>query len=262
LPDSAQVPASRVYRLQQMLAEAGLRRRWLDQWVADDRRQWQGAVSLARRARARRRDFYRCRALELARGHQALVLEPLDLLQRGTAIGSGILVSLTALFPDAGIDISRAMGEALPVAHKGTEQAQLTPVRPGSYESAAILLLTDGQNTVGPDPMEAAQIAADRGVKVFTVGFGTKEGEIIDFEGWSMRVLLDEDTLMKIANLTEGAYFHAGSGADLKRVYEGLKSRLVLEQREVEVTALFADAAALFTLIAVVLSVWWFGKVA
>ena len=134
---------------------------------------------------------------------------------------------------------------------------------PGSYGSAAIVLLTDGQNTSGPDPMTAAQMAADRGVKVFTVGFGTKDGEVIGFEGWSMRVRLDERTLQNIANLTQGQYFFfAGSGADLKRVYEALKSRLVIEKRETEVAALFADLAGLFILLAVALSVWWFGKVA
>jgi Ca-activated chloride channel family protein len=100
------------------------------------------------------------------------------------------------------------------------------------------------------------------GVKVFTVGFGTKEGETIGFDGWSMRVRLDEDTLKRIANLTLGEYFHAGSGADLKRVYEALKSRLVFEKKETEVTALFADAAALLVLLAAGLSVAWFGRVA
>ena len=71
---------------------------------------------------------------------------------------------------------------------------------PGSYASAAIILLTDGQRTTGPDSLEAAKMAADRGVRIYTVGIGTKEGETIGFEGWSMRVRLDEDTLKTIAN--------------------------------------------------------------
>jgi Ca-activated chloride channel family protein len=190
-------------------------------------------------------------------------------LQRGTAIGSGILVSLATLFPDANIDVSGITGQRnmpralLPEnAKRADPPPEFTPVPPGSYGSAVIVLLTDGQNTIGPDPMEAAQLAASRGVKVFTVGFGTKDGEIIGFEGWSMRVRLDEDTLKQIANLTLGEYFHAGSGADLKKVYESLKSRLVFEKRETEITALFADAAAVLMLMAVGLSVWWFGKVA
>lgn len=185
-------------------------------------------------------------------------------LQRGTAIGAGLLVSLATLFPEQHIDLSGTDPRYLPRALQ-TRDAQapdFTPVPPGSYESAAIILLTDGQNTNGPDPMEAAQMAADRGVKVFTLGFGTKEGEIIGMEGWSVRVRIDEDTLKNIANLTHGEYFHAGSGMALKKVYEALRSRLVLEQKELEITALFAYAAALLMLAGVGLSLWWFGKVA
>lgn len=184
-------------------------------------------------------------------------------LQRGTAIGNGLIIGLATLFPEANIDLSKITGQRnLPSgAAKSAAADEPAPVAPGSYESGAIVLLTDGQNTVGTDPMEAAQMAASRGVKVFTVGFGTKEGETIGFDGWSMRVRLDEDTLKRIANLTQGEYFHAGSGADLKRVYEALKSRLVFEKKETEVTVLFADAAAMVGLLAAGLSVLWFGRV-
>jgi len=93
------------------------------------------------------------------------------------------------------------------------------------------------------------------------VGFGTTEGEIIRFEGWSMRVRLDEQTLTKIAELTQGEYYYAGSAADLKKVYETLSSRLVFVTRETEITALFSAAAALMALIAGLLSVWWFNRI-
>ena len=186
-------------------------------------------------------------------------------LQRGTAIGSGIVISLATLFPDAGIDLSQITGQRnMPRASQprgAADPPEFQPVAPGSYASAVIVLLTDGQNTAGPDPMSAAQMAADRGVKVFTVGFGTKEGETIGFEGWSMRVRLDEDTLQKIANLTQGQYFYAGSGTDLKKVYEALKSRLVFEKKETEVTALFAYLAGALMLVAAGLSLWWFGRI-
>jgi Ca-activated chloride channel family protein len=189
--------------------------------------------------------------------------------QRGTAIGSGLLVALDTLFPEAHLDASMVSGERNPTRalprddHVPTDTRQdFTPVPPGSYEEAAILLMTDGQNTTGPDPMQVAQLAADRGVKVFTVGFGTEEGEVISIEGWRMRVRLDEATLKKIANLTHGEYFRASSGASLKSVYEVLKSRLLLEKRQVEITALFAYAAALLMLAAAGLSLWWFGRVA
>lgn len=184
-------------------------------------------------------------------------------LQRATAIGSGLVLSLATLFPEEGIDLSQITGQrAMPAAPgEKKEKKPFTPVEPGSYTSAAVILLTDGQRTTGPDPLEAAKMAAERGVKVFTVGIGTKAGETIGFEGWSMRVRLDEETLKAIANITRANYFYAGTAEDLKQVYQGLSSRLVVESKETEVTALFAAAGALLTLLAAGLSVWWFGRV-
>jgi Ca-activated chloride channel family protein len=134
-------------------------------------------------------------------------------------------------------------------------------VPPGSFGSAAIILLTDGQRTTGPDALEAAKMAADRGVRVFTVGIGTLKGEVIGFEGWSMRVKLDEDTLKSIANITRGDYFYAGTAEDLKKIYRSLNSRLVMEKKETEVTALFAAAAAGLALVAAGLSLLWFNRI-
>jgi Ca-activated chloride channel family protein len=104
-------------------------------------------------------------------------------------------------------------------------------------------------------------MAAERGVRVYTVGIGTTQGEIIGFEGWSMRVRLDEETLKNIALLTRAEYFYAGTASDLKKVYEGLSSKLVVEKKETEITALFAAVGALLAVIAACLSVWWFGRV-
>jgi Ca-activated chloride channel family protein len=188
-------------------------------------------------------------------------------LQRGTAIGSGIIVSLATIFPDAGIDVSSLIygrnawrNAPLDQAGKG-EKPDFKPVPPGSYTSAAIILLTDGQRTTGPDSLEAARMAADRGVRVFTVGFGTTSGETMGFEGWSMRVRLDEATLKEIANITRGQYFYAGSAKDLKKVYESLNSRFLLEKKEMEITALFAAAAALTALVSALLSLLWFNRI-
>jgi Ca-activated chloride channel family protein len=184
-------------------------------------------------------------------------------LQRGTAIGSGIVLSLATLFPDAGIDLSQITGQRnMPPGPNDKPAPEFTPVPPGSYKSAAIILLTDGQRTTGPDPMDAAKMAADRGVRIYTVGIGTKEGETIGFEGWSMRVRLDEETLKSIAEATRADYFYAGNASDLKSVYQGLSSRLVVEKKETEITALFALLGALLTVVAAALSVWWFGRVA
>ncbi len=184
-------------------------------------------------------------------------------LQRGTATGSGIVLSLATIFPEAGIDLSQITGQRnMPPGPNDKAPVEFTPVQPGSYGSAAIIMLTDGQRTTGPDPMEAAKMAADRGVRVYTVGVGTKDGETIGFEGWSMRVRLDEDTLKNVANLTRAEYFYAGTAADLKKVYQALSTRLVVEKKETEVSALFAAAGALLVMLAAGLSVWWFGRVA
>lgn len=189
-------------------------------------------------------------------------------LQRGTATGNGIMVALATLFPDAGIDIAALGGRqamrVLPldqVTRPEPEQKTFTPVTPGSYRSAAIIMLTDGQRTTGVDPLEAAQWAADRGVRVYTVGVGTVQGEVIGFEGWSMRVRLDEDTLKAVALRTNAEYFHAATAQDLRKVYETLSSRISVETKETEVTALLALAGAALMLLAGALSVWWFGRV-
>jgi Ca-activated chloride channel family protein len=188
-------------------------------------------------------------------------------LQRATAIGSGIIVSLATIFPDEGIDVSsliygRNAPRGVPLDQpRKSEKPAFKPVPPGSYTSAAIILLTDGQRTTGPSSIEAAQMAADRGVRIFTVGIGTPAGETIGFEGWSMRVRLDEATLKAIANMTRGEYFHAGSATDLKKVYQSLNSRLVLEKKETEITALFSAAAAITALGSGLLSLLWFNRI-
>jgi Ca-activated chloride channel family protein len=188
-------------------------------------------------------------------------------LQRGTAIGSGIILSLATIFPEAGIDVSESIygggtRSAAPLdPARRTEKPAFVPVPPGSYAAAAVILLTDGQRTTGPDSLEAARMAAQRGVRVFTVGVGTTSGEVIGFEGWSFRARLDEETLKAIADLTRGEYFHAGTAMDLKKVYRNLNTRLEFEKRPTEITALFAAAAALLALASGILSLLWFHRI-
>lgn len=185
-------------------------------------------------------------------------------LQRGTNIGAGILVALQTIFPDADFDFgprfyNTRQGAPLGMARP---QEEFVPVEPGSYTNAVIILLTDGQATTGPDPIQAARMAADRGVRVFTVGFGSREGETVGFGGMSMRVQIDEETLRQIAEITRGRYFHAVSASDLSQVYEALTSQFELERQEVEITALFAGAAALVLIVSAALSMTWFGRIA
>jgi Ca-activated chloride channel family protein len=193
-------------------------------------------------------------------------------LQRGTATGSALYVALATLFPDAGIDVASL---AVPGGYwRGTspersrkldapkaEPKKAEPVQPGSYNNAVVILMSDGRRTTGPDPMDAARMAAERGLRVFTVGFGTAAGAMIGFEGWSAYVRLDEETLKAVADLTRGEYFYAGTAADLTKVYQSLNSRLILERKSLEITSLFAALAALLTVVALGLSLVWFNRV-
>jgi Ca-activated chloride channel family protein len=184
-------------------------------------------------------------------------------LQRGTATGSGIVLSLATLFPDDEIEIAQITGQRLMPKPLGDTKPkkEFKPVEPGSYGSAAIIMLTDGQRTTGPDPLDAAKMAAQRGVRVYTVGVGTTSGETIGFEGWSMRVRLDEETLKQVALLTRAEYYYAGTAQDLIKVYESLSSKLVVERKETEITALFGLLAAALVVAAAALGLWWFGRV-
>jgi Ca-activated chloride channel homolog len=75
-----------------------------------------------------------------------------------------------------------------------------------------------------------------------------------------MRVRLDEDTLKQIANITRGAYYYAGTATDLKAIYKGMNSKMVLQKQQTEITALFVAAAALFVLLGAGLSLAWFNR--
>lgn len=178
-------------------------------------------------------------------------------LQGGTAIGDGILTALGALFPGQALDLSSV--QQPPPAHALSTQPA---VAPGSYAEGLIVLLTDGENTMGSDPLDAARLAAQRGVKVCTVGFGTADGAIVRSEGASEHVGLDEAGLKEIARLTAGEYFRATNVDELKQVYTELKGRLVTRMHETEATAVAAALGALLLLAAAGLSLWRTGAVA
>jgi len=188
-------------------------------------------------------------------------------LQPGTALGSGIYVSLAALLPGAGIDIenlvyrqSSRSWRYWPDPDRPLKEHK--PVPPGSNRSVAMVLLSDGENTHGPDPLEAAKLAADYGVRVYTVGIGSTEGVTLGFSGWSMRVRLDDETLKTIAAMTHGLYYAAASQPELKKVYEYLSVRMVTERkRATEVTAFFVGLGALLLVISALSSLLWFNRV-
>jgi Ca-activated chloride channel family protein len=190
---------------------------------------------------------------------RADVLEAIDNLrpQMYTAAGSGLVAALQAIFPDDPLDFSRlsaARSELQPApvgASRVKDEPESRTVSPGSNTSAVIVLLSDGRTNVGVDPLDAARLAADRGVRVFTVGFGTAEGGMVDFGGGWMRTQLDEETLEAIASITGGRYFNAQTEADLRSAYEALTTQFVAETRRTEVTAIGAALAFVLLVLAI-----------
>jgi Ca-activated chloride channel homolog len=192
-------------------------------------------------------------------------------MQIGTAIGSAIVVCLAELFPDHGIDLGEmtfgSRSKARNWNERGDERAKarpaaVTPVAPGSYDSAAIILLSDGRRTTGVDTLEAAKMAADRGIRIYVVGLGTADGHLAQGEGMAIYLQLDEPTLREVARMTGGEYYHAGTAEDLRGVYQKLGSRVQIQTRETELTGLLAMVAAILIAAGSALSVLWFGRVA
>ena len=130
---------------------------------------------------------------------------------------------------------------------------------PGAVDfSTAIILVSDGVATMGIPPMKAAKIAADHGVRVYTVCIGTPYGGTVKVEGWpAIHAEVEEELLQEIADITKGEYFYAGTAGNLNKIYASLTRKVVLERKESEITALFAALAAALSLTAAVLSLLW-----
>lgn len=199
-------------------------------------------------------------------------------LRRGTAVGSGILTALATIFPDQKFELGRSsdprdqLGALSRGGALGAESRSLddpepevlehVPVDPGSYQSAVVILLTDGATTTGPDPIAAGRLAADYGVRVYTVGFGSTSGDVVNFGGRSMRAMLDATTLQAIADTTDAEYFEAASSEALAEVYTSLSTRLVAEKKLTEIAFAFAGLGALIAIAAAALSMFWLGRIA
>jgi Ca-activated chloride channel family protein len=200
---------------------------------------------------------------------RAALIDAIDRIQmqRGTAIGSAIVLCLAELFPEHGIDLAemtfgpQRQGRSLDDKHRAPPK-QVEPLAPGSYDAAAIILLSDGRRTTGVDTLEAAKMAAERGVRIHVVGLGTPDGHAAQGDGLAMYLQLDEATLREVARSTGGEYHHAGSAEALRSVYQQLGSRVQTQTRDTELTTLLAMLAALLIVAGAALSLLWFGHVA
>jgi Ca-activated chloride channel family protein len=196
------------------------------------------------------------------------VAQAIDRLQpqRGTALGSGIVIALSTLLPGSGIEVAKLVGDGMPPPPSIGPPKPPEPKKPavpaGSNTAAAIVLVTDGASNTGPDPVKMAELAAEHGVRVFTVGIGTPEGATVSVDGFSLRVRLEEEQLKKIAATSSGEYFRASSSGDLKKIYKYISASMAMEKSHMtEVTALFVALGALLAMVAGLMSMAWYNRV-
>jgi Ca-activated chloride channel family protein len=176
--------------------------------------------------------------------------------RRGTSVGNGILVALNTIAVSAGDP------PILTTASMSDGQAPTAVPSPqGWYTSAVIVLLTDGENNQSPDPLAATDLAADLGVRIYTVGIGSPAGATITVEGFTVHSTLNEPILQYIADTTGGAYYNAGSAEDLRRIYNDLEPKLSIKREEMEITFILAGISFLVILIGGAISLLWFGHI-
>jgi len=190
---------------------------------------------------------------------------------RRTAIGSAILRSIDTI---SEVD-ERIAPSDNPSASPGTS---ILPPSNGELSPHIIVLLTDGASNAGPYPLTAATQAAARGIRIYTIGFGTSDNQSLmdcgdffqdqyDFQGFGFspqtgsqdfRLQIDETTLKQVADMTAGSYYYASSANELAGVFQNLPTFLVATRESIEVSAFFAAFAAIMMIVAMFLSFRWY----
>ena len=169
--------------------------------------------------------------------------------QGDTSLGEGILGALSAI---TGRTIT-APGDA------ETGNNDESPL--GFYGGTAVVLLTDGENTSGPEPADLAELASSAGVRIETIGLGTPDGTVIEVDGFSIATALDAPTLQEIARTTGGTYHPAADAAALAKVYDSIQLEWVTRTVPHEITSLVAGLGALLVLAGASVSVLRHGRV-
>jgi Ca-activated chloride channel family protein len=167
----------------------------------------------------------------------------------GTSLGQGLFTSLSAI-----------AGKTLKIDESALERDD-GEVNIGFFGSSAIVVLSDGENTSRLDPLRLAEVASSAGVRIHAIGVGTKEGTVVQIDGFNVATALDEDLLKKMAEVTDGTYEQAGDSEALKGIYESIDLEFKRVERPREVTALFAAAGGLLLVLGSLLSIAWFGRV-
>jgi Ca-activated chloride channel homolog len=165
----------------------------------------------------------------------------------GTSLGQAILASLTTI-----------VGKQVTLPDP---TSNAPPPNLGYWGSATIVVLSDGEDTGGPDAVAAAELAANAGVHVDTIGFGTVDGTTIKVDGYQVATALNEDLLTQIAQTTAGSYHRAGDAQSLDRIYKSLDLRMTAKPELVELTGAAVAVAVLLLTIGGLLMINWFGRI-
>jgi len=188
--------------------------------------------------------------------------------QKPTTDRAAVLAAIARLTPQGGTALGRGIQTALSViAGKPVQlddsNGSLEAAGPdiGFHSSAAVILLTDGENTAEPDPLDVAQVSSAAGVRVYPIGLGSPQGTVLEIDGFQVATALDEPLLRQIASTTDGEYFAAADEQALSKVYTSIPLSFTVEPRRMEVTALFSLTAAMLLLLGASLSFVWFGRV-
>ncbi len=176
-----------------------------------------------------------------------------------------VIAAIRALQPEFATAIGDGLLEAvwaLPGRTRPTDTSARAPSPSRQLPPATVVLMSDGQSNRGVSPVQAARIARDQQVKVYTVGVGTPEGTFLNIGGRPIWVRLDEETLREIAAITDGTYFHASSTHELRRVYRSLGRTIGWERKPTEVSWIAAAAAAVLLVFSLAASLLWLHRVA
>jgi Ca-activated chloride channel homolog len=187
--------------------------------------------------------------------------------QQPTTVKADALASVDRLTPTGATSLGQGIFTALSAI--AGKPLSLTPdaspedfdnVDIGYYGSAAIVLLSDGENTSGPDAVAVAQLASTAGVHIYPIGIGSAQGTVLEINGFSVATALDEQVLTEIASVTNGKYYNAQDTATLNQIYRNIDLRTVTDPKKTEVTALFAGISTLLLLVGGAVSMLWFGR--
>jgi len=191
--------------------------------------------------------------LQEATTRHELALDTIDRLtpDGGTSLAQGLFTSLSAV-----------TGEPIAITQEAIDAGDVTLLDLGWHAGAVVVVFSDGENRAGLDPRDVAELAANSGIRIFTVGLGATDGTTLAIDGFTLATALNEQTLVEIAETSGGQYFAAANGVDLDAVSDAIDLELTFRGEPSEITALVAIAGLALLLAGAALSLHWFGRIA